>query len=178
MGELDFAGPEDPKADGQGRRARELLVRSYYQFNTASCSKLRSEVWSGNLKYCAGRLHGNRLCRTFSFSAGLSDFHAGPAASVAYSAPLFGKSGRDGKPGRVCHANPKQPQQPDRHAWMTMFTVLKLDNLWHKRMWLCVVSSTKKLPTCLWPTTHIISLASRINENSTVGKSTVFPGSI
>ena len=42
-----------------------LLVRSYYQFNTASCSKLRSEVWSGNLKYCAGRLHGNRLCRTF-----------------------------------------------------------------------------------------------------------------
>ena len=45
----------------------ELLVRSYYQFNTASCSKLRSEVWSGNLKYCAGRLHGNRLCRTFFF---------------------------------------------------------------------------------------------------------------
>ena len=57
-----------PRADG-GPAGRELLVRSYYQFNTASCSKLRSEVWSGNLKYCAGRLHGNRLCRTFSFSA-------------------------------------------------------------------------------------------------------------
>ncbi|CAL6072004.1 Hypothetical_protein [Hexamita inflata] len=50
--------------------AEELLVRSYYQFNTASYSKLRSEVWSGNLKYRAGRLRGNRLCRTFSFSRG------------------------------------------------------------------------------------------------------------
>ncbi|CAL6081994.1 Hypothetical_protein [Hexamita inflata] len=55
---------------GRPGNAEELLVRSYYQFNTASYSKLRSEVWSGNLKYRAGRLRGNRLCRTFSFSRG------------------------------------------------------------------------------------------------------------
>ncbi|CAL6081596.1 Hypothetical_protein [Hexamita inflata] len=34
-------------------KCRELLVRSYYQFNTASYSKLRSEVWSGNLQSTA-----------------------------------------------------------------------------------------------------------------------------
>ncbi|CAL6081574.1 Hypothetical_protein [Hexamita inflata] len=55
---------------GRPGNAEELLVRSYYQFNIASYSKLRSEVWSGNLKYRAGRLRGNRLCRTFSFSRG------------------------------------------------------------------------------------------------------------
>ena len=59
--------PDSGSRDCGGALVLELLVRSYYQFNTASCSKLRSEVWSGNLKYCAGRLHGNRLCRTFFF---------------------------------------------------------------------------------------------------------------
>ncbi|CAL6109669.1 Hypothetical_protein [Hexamita inflata] len=61
-------GAESCVGDRDLRTAEELLVRSYYQFNTASYSKLRSEVWSGNLKYRAGRLRGNRLCRTFSFS--------------------------------------------------------------------------------------------------------------
>ncbi|CAL6110204.1 Hypothetical_protein [Hexamita inflata] len=61
-------GAESCVGDRELRTAEELLVRSYYQFNTASYSKLRSEVWSGNLKYRAGRLRGNRLCRTFSFS--------------------------------------------------------------------------------------------------------------
>ncbi|CAL6110218.1 Hypothetical_protein [Hexamita inflata] len=56
------------RGDTDLRTAERLLVRSYYQLNTASYSKLRSEVWSGNLEYRAGRLRGNRLCRTFSFS--------------------------------------------------------------------------------------------------------------
>ncbi|CAL6081560.1 Hypothetical_protein [Hexamita inflata] len=59
---------DEARHSGRPGNAEELLVRSYYQFNTASYSKLRSEVWSGNLKYRAGRLRGNRLCRTFSFS--------------------------------------------------------------------------------------------------------------
>ncbi|CAL6113159.1 Hypothetical_protein [Hexamita inflata] len=71
---------------GRPGNAEELLVRSYYQFNTASYSKLRSEVWSGNLKYRAGRLRGNRLCRTFSFSRGT----------------CFSPSRQRGVPGRAC----------------------------------------------------------------------------
>ena len=65
------AAGEETRSQTSGAQGEKLpLVRSYYQFNTASCPKLRSEVWSGNLKYCAGRPRGNRLCRTFSFSRG------------------------------------------------------------------------------------------------------------
>ncbi|CAL6108637.1 Hypothetical_protein [Hexamita inflata] len=38
--------------------------------NSKKCQRHTREVWSGNLKYRAGRLRGNRLCRTFSFSRG------------------------------------------------------------------------------------------------------------
>ena len=46
------------------RGRRGLLVRSYYQRHTASCSKLRSEVWSGRLQYHAGTGGAERsFCR-------------------------------------------------------------------------------------------------------------------
>ncbi|CAL6081989.1 Hypothetical_protein [Hexamita inflata] len=77
---------DEARHSGRPGNAEELLVRSYYQFNTASYSKLRSEVWSGNLKYRAGRLRGNRLCRTFSFSRGT----------------CFSPSRQRGVPGRAC----------------------------------------------------------------------------
>ena len=100
------AAGEETQRQTSGAQGEKLpLVRSYYQFNTASCPKLRSEVWSGNLKYCAGRPRGNRLCRTFSFfsrretsSLAASDypFSKGLSLQVRWGSfhfrPIFGVS--------------------------------------------------------------------------------------
>ncbi|CAL6109691.1 Hypothetical_protein [Hexamita inflata] len=98
-------GAESCVGDRDLRTAEELLVRSYYQFNTASYSKLRSEVWSGNLKYRAGRLRGNRLCRTFSFSR--------PAPAPEKRSQTRGSRTHATAPLRKASASPQlNPQTP------------------------------------------------------------------
>ncbi|CAL6081598.1 Hypothetical_protein [Hexamita inflata] len=86
-------------------KCRELLVRSYYQFNTASYSKLRSEVWSGNSSTALGD-YGEPVVPTFSFSRHLlsppSRQRGGPGAPAV---------SRSGEPSRR-----RGPESEERRA--------------------------------------------------------------